>query len=305
MMYRPALLSALPLLVATAVTSGCMVGEDEADDEVTVIEGKTAAIRIISHNIEKRMEVLQQTLAKAIAIDAHAIALQEVCPQQLAWLRDNYGGQWTIHAASNKKRSATGCPLPDGTQDFPHDVAIYLGGTDATIRTYDTLGGPTNAPGNKLVCLRFERAKVPVHFCSVHLISGDWKDPTTGTVYDGATVRAQQTTGIKQIANADWFDGARNHFAILAGDFNAQPNSAELDKLYDRALGGTGSFTEYNRTGSGRNGQVTAHPDETAAKKIDYVWYSTNRAPLDGPAVDVIADASDHDMVISTVRMKK
>ncbi len=302
MLYRTMLLVALPALTALG---GCMVG-DATDDEDMLIEGKKSApVRIVSHNIEKRMEVLQQTLAKAIAIDAHAVALQEVCPDQLAWLRATYGNKWAINAASNKKRSVVGCPLPDGTQDFPHDVAIYLGGTDAVATTYATLAGPENAPGNKLVCLLFERANVPVHFCSVHLISGDWKDPVTGVVYDGATVREQQTTAIKRIARDEWFDGAKNHFAILAGDFNAQPNSVELDRLYDGTLGGNGDFTEYNRSGSGRAGQETAHPDDTAAKKIDYILFSTNRAPIDGPAVDIIADASDHDMVISNVSMMK
>jgi endonuclease/exonuclease/phosphatase family metal-dependent hydrolase len=305
----PVLLT-LPLLL----TSACLVGEDgETEDETLLIEGKvTAPVRIIQHNIEKKLEVLQQTLAKANAIGAHAVALQEVCPDQVQWLRANYGDKWTIGDASNKKRTLQGCDLPDGTHDFPHDVVIYRGGTDGSLKYYDTLGGPTNAPGNKLICVRFERAKVPVHFCSVHLIAGDWTDPATGTKYDGAAVREQQTTGLKRIAREDWFDGAKNHFGIIAGDFNTQPHSAAIDKIYDSSLNGTGDFTEYNRSGGSRDGEMTAHADGSNAedgqpysKKIDYVFFSTNRASLDGPNVNIIPDASDHDMVISTVNMKK
>jgi hypothetical protein len=304
------LLLTLPLLL----TSACLVGEEgEGDEEDLLIEGKVSApIRMVQHNIEKKMEVLQQTLAKAKAIDAHAITLQEVCPDQVAWLKANYGGQWTIGDASNKKRTLQGCDLPDGTHDFPHDVVIYRGGTDGRIRYYDTLGGPTNAPGNKLICVSFDRAKVPVHVCSVHLIAGDWTDPATGTAYDGAAVREQQTAGLKRIANDDWFSGAKNHFGIIAGDFNTQPHSPAIDKIYDGALGGTGNFTEYNRSGGSRDGEMTAHADGSNSedgqpydKKIDYVFFSTNRAPLNGAKVQIIPDASDHDMVISSVDMKK
>lgn len=293
-------------LAILPVLGACMVGEG-ADDEVVSIEGKKAAeIRVVQHNIEKRMNVLERVVEHAQNIDAHVVGLQEVCPDQVAWLRTNYGGVWTIAALKGKKRAITGCDLPDGTHDYPHNVAIYTKGTDGKVFEHNELANPVAAPGN-MVCIVFERANVPVHFCSVHLISGDWKDPTTQVTYDGAKVRLEQTTRIKQIAN-EWFAGAKNHFGIITGDFNGQPNSEPLDKLYDSQLRGTGAFTEYNRSGASRDGAITSTADgdgQPFSRKIDYVFFSTNRAPLDGARARVDETASDHNMVTSKVMMRK
>lgn len=303
--------SSILALLVLHVTTGCLDGIEDVgpdDDEELLIEGaRRAPIRIVQHNIEKKQAVLEKAIQKANAIDAHGITLQEVCPAQVDWLIANYGSRWSIATVPGKK-ARPGCEMPDGSPGYPHDVVIWRGGTDARVRTYDALGGPANAQGNQLVCLGFDRTKVPVHLCSAHLIAGDWVDPATGTTYDGATVREQQAAGIKQIA-AGWFDGAKNHFGIIAGDFNSQPGGAALDKLYDGALGGNGAFTEYNRSGASRNGRDTSTAEddsgETSSRKIDYVFFSTNRAPLDGPEVDIIPDDSDHDMLVSTVHMRK
>jgi hypothetical protein len=99
---------------------------------------------------------------------------------------------------------------------------------------------------------------------------------------------------------------------IIGGDFNGQPKTPPLDKMYARELGGGGDFTEYNRKGAGRDGANTATSDGSDAedgqpfsRKIDYLFFSTNRAPIDGADVDLVNDASDHDMLTSAVRMKK
>lgn len=306
------MLKALSLLSLLSF-GACMVGEAD-DDDVVSIEGKKAAeLRIIQHNIEKRQSVLERVIAHAQNIDAHAIALQEVCPAQVAWLRANVGTVWTVGASFGTKRTLNGCDLPDGTHDVTANVVIWTKGTGGKLTEYTDLAKslPT-APGNRTVCVEFERANVPVHLCSVHLISADWKDPATQITHDGAAVRLMQTTALKQIARDNWFNGARNHFGIIAGDFNGSPTTEALDKMYDDALGGNGEFTEYNRSGNSRTGQMTATADgsntedgQPYSKKIDYVFFSTNRAPLDGPAVQVVDTASDHNMVTSTVMMRK
>jgi hypothetical protein len=307
---RSYLFAILSIVVLNA-TAGCLDGVEgleDGEDETLLIEGgRSAQIRIVQHNIEKKQPVLEIAIKKANAIDAHGITLQEVCPTQVEWLRANYGSQWTIASIPGKK-ARPDCALPDGTPGHPHDVAIWRGGTGANVRTYDALGGPAMAQGNQLVCVSFDRAKVGVHLCSAHLISGDWVDPATGVTYEGAAVREQQAAGIKQIAS-EWFDGAKNHFGIIAGDFNSQPGQPPLDKIYDAKLGGTGAFTEYNRSGGSRNGRETSTAEtetgDTTSRKIDYVFFSTNRAPLDGPAVELTPDDSDHDMLVSTVQMAK
>jgi hypothetical protein len=308
MRHLATLLLALPILSATA----CVVGDSE-DDDTLLIEGPTqAAIRIVQHNIEKRADALANAINEAKSTNAHGIALQEFCPVDVAKLRAQYGSKWTIGEVTGKRRALTGCDLPDGTHDYPSTLVIWTGGTGGKVDPYPALGAPAAAPG-LMVCVKFDRAKVPVHFCSAHLISADWTDPTTGTKYDGEAVRDNQTSKIRQIAREEWFGGAKNHFGIVAGDFNGQPNTPPLDKMYDGALAsGKGDFTEYNRSGAGRDGHDTAHADgshttdgQPYSKKIDYIFFSTNRAPLNGPNVTIEPDSSDHDMVTSTVQMKK
>ncbi|MEJ7603129.1 MAG: endonuclease/exonuclease/phosphatase family protein [Kofleriaceae bacterium] len=297
----------------TVVASGCLaVGDEDGDDfDDEGLANKNAAIRIIQHNIEKKDDVLDRTIQHAKNIDAHGIALQEVCPAQVARLRTMIPSSWSIGVGPGKKPAISGCDLPGGLHDNPANVVIWTGGKNGKVTDYPALGTPANAPG-AMVCMEFERAKVPVHLCSAHLISADWVDPTTGTAHDGAAVRLEQTTKIKQIARDQWFGGSRNHFGIVAGDLNGQPSTPPLDKLYDGQLGGDGDFTEYNRKGGSREGENTAHADgsntddgQPYSRKIDYVLFSTNRAPVDGAGVNIVTDASDHDMVTSTVQMRK
>jgi endonuclease/exonuclease/phosphatase family metal-dependent hydrolase len=287
--------------VALFVLSSCVVGEVEDDDvDDNLLEAKvTAKIKVVTHNVFKQQSAIKRAMDKAEAIDAQVVALQEVCPGQKQWLEATYGDQFTIGSVPATRPALQGCPLPDGSQEIPFVVIIWRGGKNGTVTPYSELGGPALAPGNRLVCVKFEKGGVPVHACSVHLISGDWKDPVSGVEYDGETVREQQASGLKRIA-ATWFDGNQNHFGILAGDFNSTPDMAPLDKLYAQSLGGRGDFVEYNRNGNGRNGDKTVD-----TRKIDYVFFSANRAPVDGAAVDIIDTDSNHHMVVSTVQMRK
>jgi endonuclease/exonuclease/phosphatase family metal-dependent hydrolase len=306
-------LSRALFMMALLPVTACVVGDEgDEDDDLLIEKGNFANVRIIQHNIEKRQNVLQATINKAMAINADGVALQELCPSQTAWLQSTYAGKnWTIGVAPGKKPAGSGCPLPDGTQDKPQSVVIWMNGKGGKVDDYSLqISNPSNAPG-QLVCVKAEKAGVPVHFCSAHLISAKWTDPNTGTVYPGDVIRQQQTTHIKQLARDTWFAGNKNHFGIVAGDFNGKPNTDPLLKMYDNKLGGTGEFTEYNRSGGSRDGQTTAMTDDdneagmVFKKKIDYVFFSTNRAAIDGPAVDIIPDDSDHDMVISTAKMRK
>jgi hypothetical protein len=294
---------AFPLLFATACITGEFTDESEPLDDDAAALGGSVPVRVVQHNIEKKMDALQNALKKATSSGAEAITLQEVCPDQLQWLQANYGTRWSIASVQGKKPAITGCDLPGGLHDTPTDVAIWLGGTGGKGKPFRDLGGPAAAPG-QMVCLEFPHKKVDVHVCSVHLISADWTD-SAGTLHDGATIRERQTTGIKQETQG-WIN--RGDFVIVGGDFNGKPSSPPLDKIYDNKLGGTGNFTEYNRTGAGRDGKDTAHADgdgQPFSRKIDYIFFSTNRAPLDGPAVDIEKDSSDHDMLTSTAQMKK
>jgi endonuclease/exonuclease/phosphatase (EEP) superfamily protein YafD len=295
------------LTTTTACITGEFTDEQEPIDDDAAALGGAVNIRIVQHNVEKRLDVIQSTLAKAMSSGAEAITLQEVCPDQLNWLTTNYGSRWTIAAISGKKPALKGCDLPNGQHDIPTNVAIVMGKDGSGAKPYPVLGSPAAAPG-EMVCLQFQRAKVDIHVCSAHLISTKFTD-ATGVVHDGEDVRANQTRAIKDEA-ARWVK--KGDFVIIGGDFNGKPNSPPLDKMYAPQLGGGGDFTEYNRKGAGRDGKVNATADGTNtedgqpySKKIDYVFFSTNRAPIDGPDIDLVDDASDHDMLTSAVQMKK
>ena len=295
------------LLFATGCITGEFTDEPEGLDDDAASLGGSVPIRVVQHNVEKRLDVIQSTIQKAMSSGAEAITLQEVCPDQLAWLQANYGSRWTIAAVPGKKKAVWGCDLPGGDHDKPGDVVIVTSKEGRDAKLYYSLGAPAAAPG-QMVCLQFKKAKVDVHVCSTHLISSDWKDPA-GVVHDGQEVRTNQTRAIKDEA-ARWVN--KGDFVIVAGDFNGQPQSAPLDRMYAPQLGGGGDFTEYNRKGAGRDGANTATSDgsdspdgQPFSRKIDYVFFSTNRAPIDGPDVDIVNDASDHNMVTSTAHMKK
>jgi hypothetical protein len=307
---RTMVIAMLSMVIGACVGDLEGIGGDDEDD--LLIEGKTSApITIIQHNIYKLRPVLDLVLAHAQAVDAHGITLQEVCPVDAAWLVSTYGDKWSIAVGPGKHPGYSGCDLPNGTRDIPSNVVIWRKGTGGNRSYFPHLAGPTGTPGH-MVCLKVERANVPVHLCSAHLVSADWTDPSTGIKYNGEELRAKQTAFIKQLARDEWFGGNKNHFGIVGGDFNGKPNTPPLDKMYDGALGGTGDFVDYNRTPGTRNGEVTAVADgdntedgQPYSKQIDYIFFSTNRAPINGDKATVRDDASDHHMVTATVQMKK
>jgi endonuclease/exonuclease/phosphatase family metal-dependent hydrolase len=290
---------ALPLSLVASV-SACMVGDDP--DDVGLLEGgnNTAAIRIVQHNIEKNDAALDNAIQHAKAANATAITLEEVCPDQLAKLRQKHADEWTIADTESAHPPVTGCNvLAGGVHEKTHVVAIWMGGKNGDTHSYGQLG-PTADTVGQMACVKFPKAGNTLHVCAVKLNS-------TG----GDDIRANETAKIASIAG-DWI--AKGDFAVIGGDFNAEPDMKSLDNMYVHAVGdgGHGQFTEYNRTGNGRKGQITAHAngDHTEdgipyTKKIDYVFFSTNRAPIDGPAVSLDKDQSDHDMLTSTAQMRK
>ncbi len=300
-MARTGLAFALALSLSAAA---CDVGLDiPLDDDDEVQGANTATLRIVQHNIEKKDAALYVALDEAERIDADGIALQEVCPSQVQWLVDGYSTVWTIVAIQAPKAALVGCDLPGGLHDRTMAVAIWRGGPAGTPAWFPNLARVPDAPGD-MACVEFPRGGVAVDLCSTHLNSTQF-----GT-YSGEELRQRETTRIKQIARDNWL--TKGNFVIVAGDFNGKPYTPPLKKMYDPALGGKGDFTEYNRSGATRDGRNTAHSsgDNTETgegydRKIDYIFFSTNRAPIDGEVAQVTRDTSDHDMVTSVVRMRK
>ena len=295
---------ALIVILLAAATPACLVGDPTEEAELEEDEAKgtdTASIKIVQHNIEKKNDPLMMALGRAENIGADGITLQEVCPQQLDWLVSSYTGKWTIVAVQKETAALTGCANPG--VDRPYTVVIWRGGPGGAPFWFPGLSGVPGAPG-AMACVEFPRGGVAVDLCSVHLNS------TLFGSYSGEDLRLRETTKVKQIARDNWL--GRGHFVIVGGDFNGKPYTPPLEKMYDASLGGSGDFTEYNRSGPSRNGRNTAHSsgDHTESgqgydRKIDYIFFSTNRAPRDGELAQITTDASDHDMVTSMVRMRK
>jgi endonuclease/exonuclease/phosphatase (EEP) superfamily protein YafD len=303
-MMRPQAVAAVLSLVATSACLDGITDVGDSDDEDLLIEGKVSAeIRAVQHNVWKQQSAINHAISKAQNTDAHVIMLEELCPGQKDAILSQYGAQWTIGVVAAKRPAQGGCPLPDGTQEVPFDVVIYRG-KGGSVKAFNELAGPLNAPGNKMVCVLFERANVPVHACAIHLISADWTDPATGIAYQGDDIRDRQATAVKKQAR-EWLD--KGHFVILGGDFNSTPNKDAMNKFYDGSFGGGGDFTEYNRPAGSRDGEATtdAKPEGGGARKIDYIFFSTNRAPINGDRANIVATDSDHNMVVSKVQMKK
>ncbi|MEO8551494.1 MAG: hypothetical protein ABI678_16060 [Kofleriaceae bacterium] len=291
---------------------GACVGdapEDEVDYDSFAKNG-SVPITIVQHNIEKRNNVFNLALHHAMNAGALGIALEEVCPGEVAYLKANFP-KWTIVDQLQKTPANVGCDnaaVPTG-HDIPSVIAIYTGGNDGQPDRYPVMSAPANSPG-VMACVKFDHKGVPVHLCAAHLISANWTEPTTKVVYNGEEMRGHQTDKIRETTN-EWI--GKGHFAIVAGDFNGKPETAPMDKMYDRAFtNGAGHFTEYNRDGASRQGQDTAESSgdhtetgDSYARKIDYVFFSTNRAPINGQNANITPDDSDHNMVTSTVQMKK
>ncbi len=293
------------LFVCTLVSSlvGCMVGDGtEPIDEDLEVYSKKAAVDVtfVQHNIEKKAEVLAIAVNHAVNQDALGMTLEEVCPGDVAALRTAHPS-WTIVDVQQKHLPVEGCdnPAASGGHDFGHVLAVYFH-SDGAPDPHPDLGAPAAAPG-EMACVKFDHKGVTVHLCAAHLISTKFGDT------DGETIRENQTQKIRQITTP-WINNG--HFVVVGGDFNGKPETHALDYLYDKGyFGGAalGQFTEYNRSGGSRQGGTTAatSDDNDAGmvfkKKIDYLFFSSNRADMNGPNIQNQPDASDHNMITSTV----
>lgn len=282
------------LLLTSILLGACMVGDEEAfpDDLELGAFAASAQLTVVQHNIEKKNGPLD--VALGAGNNANGITLQEVCPEQLATLRARAAAKgWTLSSAE--------VPHATCNNQNPSVVAIWTGGPNGEISKVDQLGTTPGVPG-QAACVAFMFKKVKTHLCSVKLIS------TAKPEGQAEIIRRTQTDQLRAIARNSWF-GGRNEFGIIAGDFNANVDQESVDKLYAPQIGGKGDFTEYNRgNGNTRAGVPTAHAEGDNgpyAKKIDYVFFSTNRAPVNGPNVSVTPTGSDHDMVISSVMMSR
>jgi endonuclease/exonuclease/phosphatase family metal-dependent hydrolase len=88
---------------------------------------------------------------------------------------------------------------------------------------------------------------------------------------------------------------------IVGGDFNSLPEKPELRRFYDASVGGTGRFREADEFRTHRAEIGGAPTFDTAARKIDYVFFSTS--DFAAPTADSRPTAlSDHHVYVATAR---
>src|SRR3954468_14010978 len=110
------------------VVLGACVG-DAPEDELDIdsfAKGGSGPITIVQHNIEKKNDVFNLALHHARNAGALGIALEEVCPGEVSYLKANFP-KWTIVDQLQKSPANVGCENPAAPtgHDNPSVIAIY------------------------------------------------------------------------------------------------------------------------------------------------------------------------------------
>jgi endonuclease/exonuclease/phosphatase family metal-dependent hydrolase len=167
-----------------------------------------------------------------------------------------------------------------------YGIAILLKTSNFTMHTSAWLPDPYNKEDRKLLCLRTTATgggTQPLIACNTHI------DPHGDT----ATVQIKY---VGDVAKGLW----SGHHVMVAGDFNAAPNSSKMAPLYTTAYtpAGTGVFNEADSANLNRNTSGTSsgpyNESTHGSQKIDYIFLSRyDYTNFSGDATS--AANSDHD----------
>jgi endonuclease/exonuclease/phosphatase family metal-dependent hydrolase len=211
-------------------------------------------------------------LAERIAAERpQLVGLQEMCGSQvshLEWALASRGYPMTAHFIGNSNPDAR-CPTNDGRWPAQSVGKAVLAQGAHTPERHSPLVN---------VCVRYEGA-LPIRFCTIH----------TKPEEDGGTLRT---------AASDLNGLAEQGAVIVVGDFNAEPRSPAMDRMYKRIEEpvvedpyGHGSFYEagtmyHHVFGTGgdarryfRDGDPTFEDSTHGLRKIDYVFADAGHFP--------------------------
>lgn len=237
-------------------------------------------VKIVQHNVEKKLSAVRTAIQQARAVDAEGLTLQEVCKNDVPTIQAETPG-WTV----NWRRSrADGC----GTDNAVGTMAIWTGGANGVQEQRALTKDDNRTP--KLTCIRYGSSPVR-HLCSAHLVSKD----------KGRGLRARQTADIKRITGG-WI--GKGDAVVVGGDFNAVPTAPEMHSMY--ALNGNGRFVEADQTATKRAGDWTGKGSDGGKRKIDYVFFSTNRSNAgDMKGAEPFTSDSDHRGLIARADVRR
>jgi len=185
--------------------------------------------------------------------------------------------------------------LCDGDSKWKGVVAIHSGAGKASAQEFSFYGaGQSPDPDQDfgMACVKFTKGGTDVHGCATHLqVYGD----------DDMSDRTHQTGRIKQITDP-WI--AKGDSAIVGGDFNAKPDSAPMTNMYQP--GGAGAFVEAAQLKSGKAARTG--PNTVGGRKIDYIFFSSNKTPLKSGGqlvqVDTRPNKPSHMMLKATASLR-
>lgn len=235
-------------------------------------EAAPVKLRIVQHNTDQRDYRWNKVIALAESGNWDAVLAQEVCSGWQAALKDKHK-DWTIVYRTQQKKS----DCPGGSKG---NVAIHPGPGSTFKKLLKAKGEDKQF---SLVCVAFTKAARKVHACSTHF-----------TVYakNPADVRLRQAQRVKDIT-APWI--RKGHAVVVAGDLNTAPTAAALNPIYQFPAGrSTGNFVEAAQLKSKKGERVGGNT--VKGRKIDYVFFSTNRTPLSaGGTLELIPTKTDAD----------
>lgn len=257
---------------AVALTGAVGAATTTTAAPASAAEAAPVKLRIVQHNTDQRDYRWNKVVAMAESGNWDAVTAQEVCSGWYEALKAKHP-DWTIVYRTQQKKS----DCPGGAKG---NVAIHPGPGSTSKNLFKVAGEDKQF---SIVCVAFTKATRKVHACSTHF-----------TVYakNPADVRLRQAQRVKEITGK-WI--RKGHAVVVAGDLNTSPSAAALNPIYQFPAGrSTGNFVEAAQLKSKTAQRVGGNT--VKGRKIDYVFFSTNRTPLSaGGSLELISTKTDDD----------
>jgi len=255
------------------------------------------------------VEAIRRSLVSA-EVDPVAASLNEVCINQFDKLMSVLPPDWHGRFAITKR------PNDDDQLCMQGGHAHRFG--NALLTRRPIVDGSTEefrlpyprAEVRKLLCFRVDLAQ-DTRFCTTHIA------PHHKLGRNGHAKQDRQIAEVTRHANGYVADGRPT---ILMGDFNVEPISEKLDRLYHDATFGGGASGRFKEVGQGdpnatypfaapcRCGGLTFNFTEGLTKRIDFIFASGRDWRIDSgqvtdPASDAVGRESDHRIVRGEVTL--
>jgi endonuclease/exonuclease/phosphatase family metal-dependent hydrolase len=209
----------------------------------------------------------------------HAVSLNEMCQTQFRALRRRLRGTaWAMRGRFVvTKRGGSDCRRNRHGKRLFGNAVLTRG--RITWKRVRRLPRPDGTEVRKLLCVQTRILRRATRVCSTHI---------------SPEGQAKQRAQIRRVARTvtPWVRNGRP--VVLMGDFNVEPDSRPLNRIYNPRHPGTsrGVFQEVDETFL----HCRCGEDTQGSRKIDYVFVSGRHfRRLDGDATH--SDISDHDPV--------